>query len=159
MKNLYMGLILHHMITDCLDEAREAFEKLDSQQKQTVDAAIIKKLSRSAYEASLRIYETRNGNRFSNLVDIFDGIVRDYTDPDKITLMRSYMIGFGPDDGIDHVSTAEAELSDNYSPGMMREEQARKLASEKGIQPDTFSSTRSLLKPVAPILAFMAAAT
>ena len=158
-----MGLILHDYVReDCLEEAREAFEKLKPEQKQIVDAAIIKKLNRSAYEASLRIYETRNGRRFSNLVDIFDGIVRDYTDPEKITLLRSYMIGVGPQDGAEHVSAAEAELADInefYTPGTIRPETALRLAAEKGIRPEAFEAARAQLSPVSPLMAFVARAT
>ena len=143
---------------DCVEEAKEAYDRLNSEQKRAVDAAIVKKLSRNAYEASLRIYETRNSHKMSNLIDIFDSVVRDYTDPEKIAVLRGCMIGFKRDlSDQDIPLPAAEELKDNsnpYRPGNLREDKARELAA-KGIDTSTFDLTRSRLNASPPILNFI----
>ncbi len=143
----------------CLAAAREAYERLDMMQQQIVDAAIIKKLCRNAYEATLRIYEARSCRNKSNLTEIFDKIVHDYTRPEKITLLRGCMIGLNRDCQSDIPFAAREELEEDgagYSPWRVRTDKALKLAHD-GIRPECFESVKSQLMPAAPIQIFLIA--
>lgn len=141
-----------------MQQAKEAYECLDIMQQQIIDAAIIKKISRSVYEATLRIYETRSGKRRSNLSEIFDTLVKDYTSPEKITLLRGGMIGFGKDNcELPIAAIAELEEDDpSYYPGRIRSNKALELA-EGGIRPECFDFIRCQLTPAAPVQRFMMA--
>ncbi|PZP56312.1 MAG: hypothetical protein DI586_04105 [Micavibrio aeruginosavorus] len=144
----------------CLDNAKEAYEQLDIMQQRIVDAAIIKRLCRSAYEATLRIYEARSCRNKSNLSDIFDKIVQDYTKPEKITLLRGYMIGLNKDGQSDIPLPAKEELEETetgYFPGRIKVSKALELA-DGGIRPECFDFVKVQLTPSAPIQIFMAAA-
>ena len=138
-----------------LAQARTAYETLADDQKLIIDAAIIKKLSRDAYEAALRIYEMRGIKKITELFEIFDHIILDYTDPDRISILRGCMIGLESEE--DKTLYAREELANNedyYQSVMLSEYQARYLAGN-GICIESFNSVRSQLMPMAPVVLYM----
>jgi len=141
-----------------LAAARDAYDALGYDEKLTIDAAIIKRLSRDAYEASLRIYDIRGLKKNAGLVQIFDKIIHDYTEPDRITMLRGYFAEFeNVKKSETRTQLAEEELADvgdYYQTVMLTAQRARQLAVG-GIKPETFASIRSQLLPMAPVVSYV----
>ena len=134
-----------------LGAAERAYYSLNAEEKQTVDAAIIKRLNREAYEAAVRIYEDRRCKKPEVLAEIFDGIIEDYLDPDRVMILRGYMTSRP---GLHLAHQELAHVGDYYKTVLLNESQARVLA-KKGICREAFDSARTQLMPQAPVVSFI----
>lgn len=135
-----------------LGAAEKAYYRLKPEEKQTVDAAIIKRLNREAYEAAVRIYEERKCKKPEILAEIFDGLVEEYLDADRVMILRGYMTSRKDL----HLAYEElAFVGDHYQTVMLSEAEARRIASQEGVCKSAFNNARTQLMPMAPVISYI----